>query len=55
MAVGFSVRKAALAVYGVLGQNEGSMVEGKLGKYKLGKGCLYIQHLDDVNRDMLKT
>ena len=26
----------------------------KLGKYKTGKGCLYIKTLDDVDRDVLR-
>ena len=27
----------------------------KLGKYKTGKGCLYIKRLDDVNLPVLKA
>jgi hypothetical protein len=26
----------------------------KLGKHKIGKGCLYINKLDDVDRKVLK-
>jgi hypothetical protein len=27
----------------------------KLGKYKTGKGCLYLTRLDDVDRSVLRT
>ena len=27
----------------------------KLGKHKTGKGCLYINKLDDVDRGVLRT
>jgi hypothetical protein len=27
----------------------------QLGKYKLGKGCLYINHLKDVDAEVLKA
>jgi hypothetical protein len=26
----------------------------RLGKHKMGKGCLYIKRLDDVDRKVLK-
>jgi len=49
--MGFSPRKEALTLYGLLGGKE--LLE-KLGKYKTGKGCLYIKKLEDVNSDVLK-
>ncbi len=27
---------------------------GKLGKYRTGKSCLYINKIDDVDQDVLK-
>jgi hypothetical protein len=27
----------------------------KLGKYKTGKACLYINQLDDIDRSVLQT
>jgi hypothetical protein len=52
--LGFSPRKANitfyLAPYMIL---EKSVTEG-LGKFKHGKGCLYINKLEDVNIEVLK-
>lgn len=54
MLVGFAPRKAALTLY-VLNDFPGQaeLLE-KLGKHKLGKGCLYINKLDDVHLPTLK-
>ena len=50
---GFSPRKLSLVLYiGLALQDEALM--SKLGKYKTGKGCLYIKKLDDVDRSVLK-
>ncbi len=50
MLIGFSPRKANISLYG-LGLNEAFLAD--LGKYKTGKGCLYINKLSDVNKDVL--
>lgn len=52
-AVGFSPRKQALTLYlnGSYLSDETRMQ--KLGKYKIGKGCLYITKLEDVNLAVL--
>jgi hypothetical protein len=51
--VGFSPRKASLVLYlGSVIQDEKRMT--KLGKHKTGKGCLYINKLDDVDRGVLR-
>jgi Domain of unknown function (DU1801) len=54
--VGFSPRKAALVVYLVGGVEERypKLLE-KLGPHKLGKGCLYVKRLDDVDQDALRA
>jgi hypothetical protein len=50
---GFSPRSGALVVYLGLGlENEKLMA--KLGKHKRGKGCLYVNKLDDVDRGILR-
>ena len=52
--VGFSPRKAAISLYvysGAPGQQE--LLE-KLGKFKMGKGCIYANKLSDINTDVLK-
>jgi Domain of unknown function (DU1801) len=52
--MGFSPRKAALTLYlpGYLSKYEDLL--SKLGKYKTGKGCLYIRRLEDVDAGVLK-
>jgi hypothetical protein len=50
---GFSPRSGALVVYlGAALENDQLMA--KLGKHKRGKGCLYINKLDDVDRGVLR-
>jgi Domain of unknown function (DU1801) len=49
---GFSPRKQSLVLY--LGPGlEDKKLMSRLGKHKMGKGCLYINKLDDVDRDVL--
>ncbi|MGB9702175.1 MAG: DUF1801 domain-containing protein [Candidatus Kapaibacteriota bacterium] len=53
--VGFSPRKAAFSLY-VLAYNEDQELFLKnLGKFKQGKGCIYIKKLSDINVDELKN
>ena len=50
---GFSPRSGALVVY--LGPGiDNEKLMAKLGKHKAGKGCLYINKLDDVDRKVLR-
>ena len=52
--VGFSPRKDAISLYvysGGAGQEE---LLKDLGKYKMGKGCIYVKRLSDINQDVLK-
>ena len=51
---GFSPRSGALVVY--LGPGiDNERLMAKLGKHKHGKGCLYVNKLDDVDRGVLRT
>ncbi len=50
---GFSPRSSALVVYLGPGIDNDELM-GKLGKHKHGKGCLYINKLDDVDRKILR-
>jgi hypothetical protein len=52
--VGFSPRKRSLSVYLSLDMEEISDLRAELGKHRVGKGCLYINKLSDVNIDVLK-
>ena len=54
MLTGFSPRKQALTVYLMHGMEAHADLLKKLGKYNAGKGCLYINKLDDVDRKVLK-
>ena len=51
--IGFSPRKQALTLY-LPGAVRNTEVIEKLGKYKTGKGCLYIDSLEDVDLKVLK-
>jgi len=51
---GFSPRKQNLTLYIFGGFDEHEELLNKLGKYSLGKGCLYIKKLEDVDAKVLK-
>ncbi len=51
---GFAPRKAALTVYIMPGFQPFKPLMQKLGKYKTGKGCLYIKRLTDVDTGVLE-
>jgi hypothetical protein len=51
--VGFSPRKTALTIYIMPGFSKYEDLLYKLGKYKLGKSCLYIKKLEDVDWNVL--
>lgn len=51
---GFSPRKAALSLYIMSGfQNRAEQLD-RLGKHRIGRGCLYINKLADVDMDVLE-
>jgi uncharacterized protein DUF1801 len=52
--VGFSSRKSDITLYLVAGVLEQEALLAKLGKHKLGKGCLYIRQLSDVDPKVLE-
>lgn len=56
MLTGFSPRKQNLTLYVMPGYRFGEMQEklARLGKHKLGKSCLYINKLADVDMDVLE-
>ena len=53
MLTGFSPRKGTLTLYVVNGLAKYGDQLAKLGKYKTGKGCLYIKRLLDVDENIL--
>lgn len=56
--LGFSPRKAQLVLYvltGYMGENaEQERLLARLGKHKVGKSCLYINKLADVDMEVLE-
>lgn len=52
--VGFSPRKAAISLYvyaGCPGQDD---LLKELGKFKMGKACIYVKKFADINAETLK-
>ena len=52
--VGFSPRKRNLSIYIMPGFARYGALLKRLGKHKMGKSCLYLTRLDDVDRDVLR-
>ena len=53
--MGFSPRKQNISVYISCDIHKYDDLLEKLGKHKTGKGCLYINSLDKVDRKVLNT
>ena len=53
-ATGFSPRKTNLSIYIMPGYADFDDTLARLGKYKIGKSCLYINKLADVDEEVLK-
>lgn len=53
LATGFSPRKANLSIYIMPGYQDYSEIMARLGKHKLGKSCLYVNKLADIDLDVL--
>lgn len=53
LATGFSPRKANHSIYIMPGYADFGEILGRLGKHSMGKSCLYIKKLDDVDLDVL--
>ena len=53
MITGFSPRAQNISIYIMPGFSEFSNLMKKLGKHKIGKSCLYIKNLDDVDNKIL--
>jgi len=54
MLTGFSPRKSSLALYIMPGYQDMADKLERLGKHKIGKSCLYINKLDDVDMEVLR-
>jgi hypothetical protein len=51
--VGFSPRKAAISLYVYTGLKEHEHLLKDLGKFKMGKACIYVKKLSDINKEVL--
>lgn len=52
--VAFSPRKAAISLYVFSGSPEHEYLLKDLGKYTMGKACIYVKKLSDINTEALK-
>jgi hypothetical protein len=54
LATGFSPRKANLSIHIMPGYQDYGEMLGRLGKHKVGKSCLYVNKLDDIDLSVLE-
>lgn len=47
--IGFSPRKAAISLYVFTGLDEHAHLLEDLGKYTMGKACIYVKKLEDID------
>lgn len=52
--VGFSPRKAAISLYVYTGIKEHEYLLKNLGIFKIGKACIYVKKLSDIDLNALK-
>ena len=52
--IGFSPRKAEMVLYVNAPGNDDKNLLNELGKYKMGKSCIYFKKLADLNLDVLE-
>jgi len=53
--VGFSPRKAAISLYVFTGLESHKYLLENLGKFKMGKACIYVKKLSDIDLQKLGT
>jgi len=53
--VGFSPRKAAISLYVFSGNPEHEYLLKDLGKYTIGKACIYVKRLSDIDLQALAS
>jgi hypothetical protein len=52
--VGFSPRKSAISLYVYSGCSGQDDLLKELGKFKMGKSCIYVKKMSDINQETLK-
>lgn len=53
--LGFSPRKAAFSLYVYSNTEKSNEALNNFGKFKMGKACIYVKKLSDINLDALKV
>lgn len=53
--IGFSPRKANLALYLITRSDDREALLGKLGRHRTGASCLYVTRLSDVDLEVLEA
>jgi hypothetical protein len=51
--IGFSPRKAAISLYVFTGLDEHAHLLDGLGKFTMGKACIYVKKLSDIDQKVL--
>lgn len=51
--VGLAPRKAALTLYGLTFYGSNEDLLDRLGKHTIGKGCVYVKRMSDIDVDVL--
>lgn len=51
--VGFSPRKAAISLYVYCGQEDQKRLLEKFGKFTMGKACIYVKKMEDIDENVL--
>lgn len=52
--IGFSPRKAEFSLYVYTPSEDNKVLLDALGKFKMGKACIYFKKLSDINLDVLE-
>lgn len=52
--LGFSPRKAEFSLYVYSPTEESKKIVDRLGKFKMGKACIYVKKLAEIDLDVLK-
>ncbi len=52
--IGFSPRKKEFSLYVITPEDEHKQLLGKLGKFTMGKSCIYFKKISDLNLDILE-
>ncbi len=52
--LGFSPRKASIALYGLQGYPRSAALLDKLGRHKTGAGCIWVNTLADIDLEILQ-